>query len=378
MTTGSYEGHHCKVCYENAISVQARRDKQLRIEEQRKPPAPVPPREIPPPPKQEPPPAIKGCVFAKPCTLPNGEINHNNPGGYVPLALLKDYGAYAVLGGRSAAAGTRTALQWIGGSASASTLASRLGGTLAAMVPPNVKVLLGVLMPNTTSADSAFYTAEQYAQLTDGNTRVRLHIKQLPDGSVDFYGFYTGSKPEWQRVPVIAAEPQGDQLVADMGGGIKITWSPATDPSSVMGIPALEGVTLKPAAWVFPPTEQAAKILVNPAYPPDYQDAIIWFPTQPQIAPIYLSLGAFGSSYHPKPDLLPAFPDARWAKSKTPVQGGGGLRPRWKSKDGTIYEWDFQHGAIEKYNKRGKHLGEFDHETGTQNKPADPTRKVEP
>ena len=74
-------------------------------------------------------------------------------------------------------------------------------------------------------------------------------------------------------------------------------WTPATDPSSVMGIPALEGVTLKPAAWVFPPTEQAAKILVNPAYPPDYQDAIIWFPTQPQIAPIYLSLGAFGSRF---------------------------------------------------------------------------------
>lgn len=47
---------------------------------------------------------------------------------------------------------------------------------------------------------------------------------------------------------------------------------------------------------------------------------------------------------------------------------------RWKGRDGTIYEWDFQHGAVEKYNKRGKHLGEFDHETGTQNKAADPTR----
>lgn len=43
---------------------------------------------------------------------------------------------------------------------------------------------------------------------------------------------------------------------------------------------------------------------------------------------------------------------------------------------GTIYGWDFQHAAVEKYNKPGKHLGEFDHETGIQNKPADPTRKV--
>ena len=161
---------------------------------------------------------------------------------------------------------------------------------MSALAPPNVKILVGVLMPNTTSTDSAFYTSEQYAQLTDGNTRVRLNVKQLPDGSVDFYGFYTGSKPEWQRVPVIAAEPHDDHLVADMGDGIKITWTPAVDPSSVMGIPALEGVTLKPAAWVFPPTDNAAKILVNPIYPPDYQDAIIWFPSQSQIAPIYLSL----------------------------------------------------------------------------------------
>jgi hypothetical protein len=75
---------------------------------------------------------------------------------------------------------------------------------------------------------------------------------------------------------------------------------------------------------------------------------------------------------------IPALSDAKWAKSKTSVQGGGGLCPWWKSWDGTIYEWDFQQGAVKKYNKRGKHLGEFDHETGIQTKPADPTKKVEP
>jgi hypothetical protein len=41
-------------------------------------------------------------------------------------------------------------------------------------------------------------------------------------------------------------------------------------------------------------------------------------------------------------------------------------------------QWDFQHGAVEKYNKRGKHLGEFDHITGEQTKAADSTRKIEP
>ncbi|WP_424894287.1 colicin E3/pyocin S6 family cytotoxin [Streptomyces sp. SAI-124] len=43
-----------------------------------------------------------------------------------------------------------------------------------------------------------------------------------------------------------------------------------------------------------------------------------------------------------------------------------------------MYEWDSQHGTVEKYNKRGKHLGEFDANTGAQTKPANPTRKVTP
>ena len=309
MHKGNYKGFHCELCYENSIQRvaqasrkeqqakdEARRYQEL-LDDQARIAADAAERERlrrleppPPPPPKIHKPLLKGCVFAKPCSLPDGIIDYNNPNGFVPPYLLKEYGAYAVLGSASATAATGTALQWLGGSSSASALASRLGGTLAAMAPPNVKILLGVLMPNTTSADSAFYTSDQYAQLTEGNTRVRLNVKQLPDGSVDFYGFYTGSKPEWQYVPVIAANPEGDQLVADMGDGIKITWTPAVDPSSVMGIPALQGVTLKPAVWVFPPTEQAAKILVNPIYPPDYQDAIIWFPSQPQIAPIYLSL----------------------------------------------------------------------------------------
>ncbi|MFH0024391.1 colicin E3/pyocin S6 family cytotoxin [Pseudomonas fluorescens] len=71
-------------------------------------------------------------------------------------------------------------------------------------------------------------------------------------------------------------------------------------------------------------------------------------------------------------------PDARWAPPKTPIKGGGGLRPRWKDKEGIIFEWDFRHGAVEKYTKRDRHLGEYNHETGEQTKPADPTRRIEP
>jgi len=82
--------------------------------------------------------------------------------------------------------------------------------------------------------------------------------------------------------------------------------------------------------------------------------------------------------YFPAPKKIEGIPDLTPAKPKTPVQGGGGLRRRWKDKKGNIFEWDSQHGRVEKYNKRGKHLGEFDPASGKQTKPADKTRKVEP
>ncbi|QQZ44221.1 S-type pyocin domain-containing protein [Pseudomonas sp. SK3(2021)] len=328
------------------------------------------------PAKPEAKPGPVGCVFAKSCTLPNGVINHSNPGGFVPVELLKQYGTYAVLGTGPVISAGGTPLQWVGGSGSASGLVARLGGTLA-LAGSTAVGFAALLLPDDTSADSAFYTFEQYAQLSQGNTRVRVNVKHLPDGSVSVYGFYTGTKAEWQQVPVIEAKSLGDQLVADLGNGTELIWTPAADPNAVLGIPTLEGALLKPGAWVFPPTEQADKILVNPVHPPDYQDAIIWFPNT-GIQPIYISLILPGDhSYYPKPKSFPAFPGLKLARPKTRKKGGG-LRDRWKDKDGTLYEWDSQHGALEKYNKRGKHLGEFDPITGRQTKPADRSREIEP
>lgn len=83
-------------------------------------------------------------------------------------------------------------------------------------------------------------------------------------------------------------------------------------------------------------------------------------------------------TFFPAPRLLRAFPWAKLAKRKTPIKGGGGLRKRWKDTSGNIYEWDYQHGRVEKFDKRGKHLGEFDPETGAQTKPPDSTYNVEP
>ncbi len=79
----------------------------------------------------------------------------------------------------------------------------------------------------------------------------------------------------------------------------------------------------------------------------------------------------------PEDDALPGFPEARRSKSKTWFPGG--KRRRWKEPDGTIYEWDYENGRVEKYARRGvPHLGEFDPITGEQTKPPASERKVEP
>ena len=80
----------------------------------------------------------------------------------------------------------------------------------------------------------------------------------------------------------------------------------------------------------------------------------------------------------PAPSSLPGFPGAQRAKPKTPVQGGGGLRKRWRLPGGCILEWDSQHGEVEKYDKRGKHLGAFDPKTGKQLKDPIKNRRIEP
>jgi Cytotoxic len=66
------------------------------------------------------------------------------------------------------------------------------------------------------------------------------------------------------------------------------------------------------------------------------------------------------------------------AKPKTPVgRNGDKKRKRWKDPDGTIYEWDYLHGTVEKYDKRGKHLGEFD-QNGRKLKGPEPDQRIDP
>ncbi|PKA71380.1 S-type pyocin [Pseudomonas baetica] len=253
----------------------------------------------PPAPKPLPPVMEKkGCVFAKSCNLPDGITDHKNSSGFVPVEKLADYGLWAVLSTGVAIKSTPTALQLVGSSSTGSTILSRLGGTLSLQlieVSPVVAAgaaigTLALLMPNTSiSPDSAFYTTEQYSGMEKGRTRVRVNVKQLPDGSVNAYGFYTGGKTDWENVKVIKATPRGETFVADVGNGFEVIWTPAANPSDTLGIPALQGAPSLPSIWVYPPTEKSDQILVNPAHPPEYQDAIIWFPST-DIQPIYVML----------------------------------------------------------------------------------------
>ncbi|WP_407364162.1 toxin (plasmid) [Pseudomonas luteola] len=328
-----------------------------------------------------------GCVFAKSCNIPKSEFNYSSLSGFIPVDSLSSYGAWAVLGSTGPAQSGAITLGLIGGTATGSSLISELGGGVlslgravgavtAGTATSFASVLVGLLIPTQTADDDVFYTDEQMTSLSVGRTRVRIHVRQLPDGAVDGYGLYTGKNPDWEMVPVIKATARGEQFVADLGGGNELIWTPAADPDDHMGIPALAGAPGLPNVWVYPPGEKTDQALINPVYPTDYQDAIIWFPTS-TVKPIYIVLNS-SHTYHPAPKDLPAFPEAKKAKPKTAVQGGGGLRKRWKDQEGKIYEWDSQHGAVEIYNKRGKHIGEFNHITGEQNKGADGKREVEP
>lgn len=341
-----------------------------------------------------------GCVFAKPCTLPDGQIDYPRT---APAELISRYGKTAVLAAGSANANGDYPLSRLSGESIAGLSGLSLrglavagsaggtvgGGSVAGGAASSGAVITGgviagtlvgliALMWPSPMGNSDLYTPEQLRRMTSARTRVRFRIEQTADGTIKAYGFHTAAKTGWEMIDVVQFTPQGEEQVADFGGGVTLVWTPAVDSADALGIPPLKAGPQVPPIWVYPATDTAAKALENPIYPPEYKDFILVFPAESGVHPLYVVMSVPGLGYQPAPTALPAFPDAVKAKKKTSVQGGGKLRPRWKDSDGNIYEWDFQHGAVEKYNKRGKHLGEFDHITGEQTKAADSTRKIEP
>jgi hypothetical protein len=254
--------------------------------------------------------APRGCVFAKSCNLPDGIIDHNNSGGYIPTDLISQYGEFALLGGRETDEKGNILLKKISGAlpASLGTLllsggaAATAGGvscgglctagTVASGATSGVAAgaLAGVvaLLWPSSLGDSSLYTQEQLQSLKEGRTRVRLHVEQQADGSLKGYGYNTQKRRDWEMIPVVQFVARGSQQVADFGDGVTLIWTPAVDPSSTSGIPPLEAAPQAPQIWIYPPTEQADNIIVSPIYPDTYKDFILVFPAGSGVQPLYI------------------------------------------------------------------------------------------
>jgi hypothetical protein len=115
-----------------------------------------------------------------------------------------------------------------------------------------------------------------------------LHVEQQADGTLKGYGYNTQKRSDWEMIPVVQFQVQGSQQIADFGGGVTLIWTPAVDPSSASGIPPLEGAPQAPQIWIYPPSEQADNIIVNPIYPPEYKDFILVFPADSGVQPLYI------------------------------------------------------------------------------------------
>ena len=329
---------------------------------------------------------VVGSVFAKSCKLPDGITDYSNPNGYVPADLVKQYGELVWLGGRQADASGAVPLKRIAaGAMPVSVGGFALGGTAlgtakaaagSTVIAGLLTGLVALLWPSSLG-DSSLYSEEQLRNLKQARSRMRLQIEQQADGILKGYGYYTGQNRDWEMVDVVHLAPRADQYVADLGDGVELIWTPAIDPADTLGIPALEAAPQAPAVWIYPPTPMADSIIVDPIYPPEYRDFILVFPVESGVRPVYVVVSTSHHDYHPAPKSLSAYPDATYAKGKTRMKGGA-LRKRWKLSDGKIMEWDYQHGALETYDKRGNHLGEYDPVTGAQTKPANPKRKIEP
>lgn len=346
-----------------------------------------------------------GCVFAKPCTLPDGQIDYPRT---APAELISSYGKASVLAASSANAAGDYPLSRLSGESVAGLTALSLrglavagstGGAIsgtsaaggAAVISGGVVAgaLAGVVALFWPSAmgNSDLYTAEQLRNMSSARTRVRFRIEQAVDGTIKAYGFHTAAKTGWEMIDVVQFKAQGSEQVSNFGDGITLIWTPAVDPTAAKGIPPLETGPQVPPIWIYPATDTAAKVLENPIYPPEYKDFILVFPADSGIQPLYVvmsvpraGLPQLGHGYHPAPQTeeISGIPNLQEARGKTPKQGSAGTRKRWiDAKGRTVYEWDSQHGELEGYRASdGSHLGSFNHVTGEQIKPPVKSRNI--
>ncbi|QEY71820.1 colicin-E3 [Pseudomonas denitrificans (nom. rej.)] len=273
------------------------------------------------------------CVFAKCSKLPDSVIDYSTSSGAFPVDNASDYGNLVLLGGREADDHGKVPLRKISGNlptgfgslvlrglapagpqescgglcdvvsaggavASCGRVAAGVGGRAVGggiltggVVGGALLGVVAMLWPSSLG-DSALYTEEQLRTMRQGRTRVRIRVEQQPDGKLKGYGFNTQLRSDWEMIPVVQFKPTGSQMVADLGDGIGLIWTPAANPADTLGIPALEAAPQAPQITIYPPVEQADTLIVNPIYPPEYRDFILVFPAGSGIAPLYIVMNA--------------------------------------------------------------------------------------
>lgn len=222
--------------------------------------------------------------------------------------------------------------------------------------------------------DGTFYTDDHLSTMSHAPTRVRFQFRQDRDGVLQVYGIH--NKPSGDdSVRIVQAMWNANKTAMEAKlNGITILWTPRDGRFGSMEpliYPDNSGMHLG-TILVHPiPENTDTQIEGLPGEDITTDDCIVVFPAGTGLKSMYVVFARpFGGDvkYHQPPLTLPAFPDAIGVRQK-------GNRRRWESKK-RIYEWDYQHGAVEVYDKQGNHLGEFDAETGDQTGKAKPERRI--
>ena len=235
-----------------------------------------------------------------------------------------------------------------------------------------VSVFLMGMLP-AKMGDGTLHTDEQLRSMSKASTRVRFQFRRDAEGVMQIYGIHTGaSGDDSVRTVQVKWNATKTALEAELNG-ITLLWTP---PHSASRMPPLtypdESGKQLGTILVHPIPENTDSQLEGlPGEDITLDDCILVFPADTGLKSLYVVYAKpFGGDikYHAAPNTLPAFPDAIRALPKA-------KRRRWESKK-RIYEWDYQHGAVEVYDKQGNHLGEYDATTGEQTGKAKPERRI--
>ncbi len=320
----------------------------------------------------------KSCVprqWGQTCVGSDTEPASNFGKVMIAGAMLMPSASTAV----AAAIGADLGLGYVAGSG---IMQNRLNWAIRGLSGPSSIFILGMLP--SKMGDGTLYTDDELRNLTRAPSRVRFQFRQDAEGVMQVYGIHSTETGD-ESVRIVQATWNADKTAIEAElNGITLLWTPRSGPLGEM----------PPLTYPDDTGKQLGNILVHPipentdteieGFPGEditLDDCIVVFPSNTLMKSMYV---VFAKPFNPDhgyqspPKVLTKMPEAKKVPRKTSIQGGGGLRARWETDEGIIYEWDSRHGTVEKYDKRGRHLGEFDPETGEQLKEADKTRRVEP